>query len=29
VVRVGGGYMSFTEFIDAYAMVEMKKINEL
>ena len=29
VVRVGGGFMSFTEFIDTYAMVELKKINEL
>ena len=29
VVRVGGGFMSFTEFIDAYALVELKKINEL
>ena len=26
VVRVGGGYMSFTEFIDAYSMIELKKI---
>jgi len=29
VVRVGGGFMSFTEFIDTYALVELKKINEL
>lgn len=29
VVRVGGGFMNFTEFIDTYAMVELKKINEL
>ena len=29
VVRVGGGFMSFTEFIDTYAMIELKKINEL
>ena len=29
VVRVGGGYMSFTEFIDTYALAELKKINEL
>mmetsp|Transcript_14349 Transcript_14349/g.24429 ORF Transcript_14349/g.24429 Transcript_14349/m.24429 type:complete len:95 (-) Transcript_14349:141-425(-) len=29
VVRVGGGFSSFTEFIDTYAMAEMKKINEL
>ena len=29
VVRVGGGYMSFTEFIDAHALPELKKINEL
>lgn len=29
VIRVGGGFMSFTEFIDTYAMVELKKINEL
>ena len=29
VVRVGGGFMSFTEFIDSYAMIELKKINEL
>jgi len=29
VVRVGGGFMSFTEFIDTHAMVELKKINEL
>lgn len=29
VVRVGGGYMSFTEFIDTYALVELKKISEL
>jgi len=29
VVRVGGGFMNFTEFIDTYALVELKKINEL
>ena len=29
VVRVGGGYMSFSEFIDTYALAELKKINEL
>jgi len=29
VVRVGGGFMSFGEFIEAYAHVELKKINEL
>ena len=29
VVRVGGGFMSFSEFIDTYALVELKKINEL
>jgi len=29
VVRVGGGFMSFTEFIDTYALAELKKINEL
>lgn len=29
VVRVGGGYMNFGEFIDAYAMIELKKINDL
>lgn len=29
VVRVGGGFMSFTEFIEAYAHVELKKINDL
>ena len=29
VVRVGGGFMSFTEFIDTYQHVELKKINEL
>jgi hypothetical protein len=29
VVRVGGGYMSFTEFIDTYAQVEQQKIKEL
>ena len=29
VVRVGGGFMSFTEFIDTYALMELKKINEL
>lgn len=29
VVRVGGGFMSFTEFIDTYALSELKKINEL
>ena len=29
VVRVGGGYMSFTEFIDAHAVIELAKINEL
>ena len=28
-VRVGGGFMSFTEFIDTHALVELKKINEL
>ena len=29
VVRVGGGFMSFTEFIDTYAVVELKKIHDL
>lgn len=29
VVRVGGGYMSFAEFIETYAHVELNKINEL
>lgn len=29
VVRVGGGYMNFGEFIDSYAMIELKKINDL
>ena len=29
VVREGGGYMNFGEFIDAYAMIELKKINDL
>ena len=29
VVRVGGGYMNFGEFIDAYSMAELKKINDL
>jgi len=29
VVRVGGGFMSFTEFIDSYALAELKKIQEL
>ena len=29
VVRVGGGYMSFQEFIDTYGHVELKRINEL
>ena len=28
VVRVGGGFMSFTEFIDTYALAELKEINE-
>jgi len=29
VVRVGGGYMSFSEFIDMHSLPELKKINEL
>ena len=29
VVRVGGGYSSFTEFIENYAHQELNKINEL
>ena len=29
VVRVGGGYMSFTEFADTYAIVELNKILKL
>jgi hypothetical protein len=29
VVRIGGGYMSFTEFIETHALIELKKINEL
>lgn len=29
VVRVGGGYMSFQEFISTYGHVELKRINEL
>lgn len=29
VVRVGGGYMSFTEFIEQNAASEEKKIKEL
>jgi hypothetical protein len=27
VVRVGGGFMNFTEIIDTYALMELKKIN--
>ena len=26
VVRVGGGFMSFSEFIDCHALIELKKI---
>lgn len=29
VVRVGGGFMSFSEFIDCHALIELKKIQEL
>lgn len=29
VVRVGGGFMSFQDFINTYAIVEQKRINEL
>ena len=29
VVRVGGGFMNFTEFIETYALSELKKINKL
>ena len=29
VVRVGGGYMSFKEFIETYTHQELNKINEL
>ena len=26
VVRVGGGFMSFSEFIDCHSLIELKKI---
>ena len=29
VVRVGGGFMSFQDFINTYAIAEQKRINEL
>lgn len=29
VVRVGGGFMSFQDFINTYAVAEQKRINEL
>ena len=29
VVRVGGGYMSFQEFIDTNAVIEQKRVNDL
>jgi hypothetical protein len=28
VARVGGGFMNFTEIIDTYALMELKKINQ-